>query len=92
MLNRLNSRLFAIGTVIASSALLVGCGGETLFGKMSRFSTNGLCAGIIVILDVIALVEVYGSNRSTGDKILWTLLIIFAPVIGCLIYYFFGRK
>ena len=92
MLNRLNSGLLSIGTVLASSALLMGCGGETLFGKMSNFWTNGLCAGVVVILDVIALVEVYGSNRSKGDIILWTLLIVFAPVIGCLLYYFFGRK
>ncbi len=92
MTSRLNTRLLAISTLFASSVLMMGCGGETLFGKMSHFWSNGICGGIIVILDVIALVEVYGSDRTTGDKILWSLLIIFAPVIGCLLYYFFGRK
>lgn len=92
MNNRTLSNVFAIGTVATMSILMMGCGGSTLFGRMSNFWQWGLCSGIVVILDVIALVEVLNSTRSTGDKLLWSVLIIFAPILGCLLYYFFGRK
>ena len=47
---------------------------------------------IILILDLIALVEIFGSSRGTGDKLLWALIIIFFPILGCILYYMMGRK
>ena len=52
----------------------------------------GCCGFIILILDIIALVEVVGSNRTTGNKVLWALIIIFFPLGGLIIYHLFGRK
>jgi len=34
------------------------------------------------------LIEAATRERSTGDKILWVLIIIFTHVIGALIYFF----
>lgn len=59
---------------------------------MANFWSYGLCSAVVVILDVVALLEVHRSDRKSGDKILWTLIIIFFPILGCIAYYFFGRK
>lgn len=71
--------------------LLAGCG-PNLVDRLGSFWSLGCCGGLIVILDVIALFELAGSARSTSNKVLWALLIVFFPVIGCVIYYFFGRS
>ena len=37
---------------------------------------------IILVLDIIAIVSILKSSADTGTKILWTLLVIFLPVVG----------
>lgn len=49
--------------------------------------------GVIhLILFVIAAVDILGSSKPIGSKILWLLLIFFLPVIGLIIYFLIGRK
>jgi hypothetical protein len=72
--------------------LLAGCGGAGLVDRIGNFWSYGFCSALVVVLDVVALMEVYKSDRSSGDKIIWTLIIVFFPVLGCVFYYFFGRK
>lgn len=74
------------------SILLTGCAGPTLFDYVFNFTSNGICWAIVIILDIIALVEVSGSSRSTGDKVLWALVIVFFPFLGCILYYLFARR
>lgn len=69
---------------------VAGCG-PNLFNRLGNFWSLSCCGGIVVILDIIALVELAGSAKSTGDKVLWALIIIFFPVLGCILYYFFAR-
>lgn len=47
---------------------------------------------IVLILDIWALVQIWGSGTSTGKKLLWTLLILFFPVVGFIIWWFAGPK
>ena len=75
---------------LLAAVVLSGCG-PNLFDRIGNFWTLGCCGTVIVILDVLALIELAGSARSTGSKVLWAMLIIFFPVVGCIIYYFFGR-
>ena len=70
--------------------MLAGCG-PNLFERVSNFWTLSCCGVVVVVLDILALIELAGSTRSTGSKVLWALLIILAPVLGCILYYFFGR-
>lgn len=77
--------------VAASSLVLAGCS-PNLFDRVANFWSLSCCGIVIVVLDIIALLELAGSNRSTGDKVLWALLIIFFPVGGLILYYFFGRR
>lgn len=49
--------------------------------------------GVIhLILFVIAAIDILGSNKSIGAKVLWMLLILLLPVIGLIIYFLIGRK
>lgn len=52
------------------------------------YSVIGL---IILVLEIMAIIEIVKSGKSTLEKLLWILLIIFAPVIGLILYYFLGR-
>lgn len=47
---------------------------------------------IIFVLDIWAILNIFGSNADTGKKILWTLLIIILPLLGLLIWWFAGPK
>lgn len=68
--------------------LLIGCG-PNLIDRVTG-PVGGICGLIIVILDIVALVGLWQSGRSTGDKVLWTLLIVFFPVGGLILYYIFA--
>jgi cytochrome bd-type quinol oxidase subunit 2 len=83
--------LLTVGLALVSTLLLAGCG-PNLFERISNFWSLSCCGVVIVILDVIALIELAGSSRSTGDKVLWALLIIFFPILGVILYYFFARR
>ncbi len=47
---------------------------------------------IILVLDIYAIIQIFGSSASTGSKILWTLLILLLPLVGLILWYFFGPK
>lgn len=53
---------------------------------------QGLIGLIILILDIVALVDLWKGAKDTGKKVLWSLLILIAPLIGLIIYYLLGRK
>lgn len=42
---------------------------------------------IIIILDIIAMINVFQQDWSIGKKILWIAIIYFLPFIGLLLYY-----
>jgi hypothetical protein len=45
-----------------------------------------------LILSIWAIINVFQSRESTGSKVLWTLGIIFFPLIGLLIWFFAGPR
>ncbi|QCO58015.1 PLDc_N domain-containing protein (plasmid) [Pseudorhodobacter turbinis] len=56
------------------------------------FEFSGIGGLIILVLDVWALLAIAGSNATMGRKVLWALLVIFAPVLGFIIWFFFGPR
>ncbi|MFA6044163.1 MAG: PLDc N-terminal domain-containing protein [Phycisphaerales bacterium] len=52
---------------------------------------GGILGLIHLVLFVIAAIEILGSNKSLGNKLLWLLLILFLPLIGLIIYFLMGR-
>jgi cytochrome bd-type quinol oxidase subunit 2 len=83
--------LLTVAVLGLMAVLLAGCTGDNLLEMFNRWETLGCCGLIIFILDIIAIVEVAGSNKDTGSKVLWILLIFFFPIGGLLFYYFLGR-
>lgn len=60
----------------------------------ARFNADGSLApwGIaLVILDIWAIVTIFGKSWDIGKKLLWAAIVFFFPFGGLLIYYFFGR-
>lgn len=45
---------------------------------------------IILVLDIIVIFQVLTGGGSAGYKLLWTLAILFLPVIGLILYFIFG--
>lgn len=84
------SRLLAAALFGLTTLLLAGCG-PNLFERIDNFWTYGCCGTLVIILDIIALLELAGSSRSLGNKVLWALIIIFFPVGGLLLYWFIAR-
>lgn len=53
----------------------------------------GVFIGIIIcIADLWAIVQTLQSPVSSGNKILWFLIIIILPVMGLLLWYFLGPR
>ena len=53
---------------------------------------GGVFGLIILILDIIAIIKVMNSGAGTGSKLFWTLLILFLPILGLLLWFFAGPK
>ncbi len=60
--------------------------------EMSMFELSGFGGLLILALDLWAIISVFGSTASTGKKVLWTLLIIFLPIIGFVLWLFLGPR
>lgn len=70
---------------------LTGCGGRNLVERITS-PRWGFCGTLVIVLDIVALVDVIGDDgRSTGNKVIWSLLIIFMPILGVLLYFFLGK-
>lgn len=53
---------------------------------------GGFFGLIILILDVWAIVKVSQSAASTGNKVLWIVLILLLPIFGLILWFFLGPK
>lgn len=51
------------------------------------FSILGI---LILILDIIAIISVLGSNASVLAKLLWVVIILALPVLGMILYFLLG--
>ena len=57
-----------------------------------RIEIGGLLGLIVLIADVWAVVHVFGSDRSVGAKVGWTVLILIFPILGFLIWLVSGPR
>jgi hypothetical protein len=53
---------------------------------------EGFFGIIILVLDIWAIINVFGSTASTGTKVVWTVAIILLPVIGFVAWLIFGPR
>jgi len=80
---------------VAALALLaftvVSCGGPNLVDRITT-PRWGFCGTLIIVADLVALVDLLGDDlRSTGNKVLWSLAIVFMPVLGVILYFVIGK-
>lgn len=52
----------------------------------------GIVGLLILVLDVVVLLKVWGGNGSAGYKLVWTLIILLLPLIGLLLYALLGQR
>jgi hypothetical protein len=53
---------------------------------------GGIGGLIVLIADVWAIVNIFQSRADTGSKVLWTVIVILLPVLGFILWFFFGPK
>lgn len=53
---------------------------------------NGLWGILVLIADVWAIVNISQSGASTGNKVLWIVIVIVLPLIGFLLWLLLGPK
>lgn len=53
---------------------------------------GGLFGLVILVLDIWAIINVVQSPVSTGNKLIWVLVIFLLPLIGLIIWYFAGPR
>ena len=47
---------------------------------------------ITVILYIIGVMDCLKSSKSTGQKVVWIIIILVLPILGYVIYHFIGKK
>jgi uncharacterized RDD family membrane protein YckC len=47
---------------------------------------------VVLVLDIIAWIKLFGGSSSTEHKLIWALVIFFLPVLGMLLYFLIGQK
>ena len=53
---------------------------------------EGLGGFIVLIADVWAIVNILQSSASTAAKVLWTVVVIVLPILGFILWFFFGPR
>jgi hypothetical protein len=53
---------------------------------------QGLGGLIVLIADVWAIVNIFQSGADSGKKVIWTVLVIILPVLGFILWLFFGPR
>ena len=52
----------------------------------------GIIGLVVLILDIIAIVSILGAKKTVSWKLLWTLLVLFLPVVGMILYFLIGKS
>jgi hypothetical protein len=60
--------------------------------EKKKMRYGGLGGLIVLVADVWAIVNIFQSGASTGDKVLWTVLVLVLPILGFILWYFFGPR
>jgi hypothetical protein len=53
---------------------------------------GGLWGLIVLVADIWAIVNIFQSGADTGNKVLWTVVVIVLPVLGFILWFFWGPK
>lgn len=86
----------AVQITVLVVVLLVGLPLLLLLGKLVLAALGALGAVILGLLPIAlwiaGLVSCLQSDKPTNTKLLWVIIIVIAPVLGALLWFFWGKK
>jgi hypothetical protein len=53
---------------------------------------GGLLGLVVLVLDIIAIIDLFKSSKDIGSKILWLILILLLPLVGMVLYFVVAKK
>jgi Phospholipase_D-nuclease N-terminal len=53
---------------------------------------GGLWGLIVLVADIWAIINIFQSSASTGNKVLWTVIVLLLPVLGFILWFIWGPK
>lgn len=53
---------------------------------------QGIFGVLVLLADIWAILNIFQSSSTTGSKALWILLVLILPLLGVIIWYFFGPR
>ena len=53
---------------------------------------NGLWGVLVLAADIWAIINIFQSSASNGNKVLWTVLVLLLPVIGLILWFLLGPR
>ncbi len=53
---------------------------------------KGLLGLVVLVLDIIAILDCWKSQKTTGKKAIWIIVILVLPVVGLITYFLIGKK
>jgi hypothetical protein len=53
---------------------------------------NGIIGLLILIGDIWAIMNIIRSSASNDKKIVWTVVVLILPLLGLILWFFFGPK
>ena len=55
-------------------------------------NVQSLLGLLILIADIWAIVSIFQSGATTGNKVLWIVLVLLLPVLGLILWFFLGPR
>ena len=55
------------------------------------FLFGGIFSLLWIVLIIYTLLDIFKSSIAQNSKILWIIVVLVAPILGSLIYLFWGR-
>ncbi len=59
---------------------------------MINVQVTGFFGLLLLVLDVYAVIKTVQSHANTLSKVLWVVLILLLPLLGFILWLFFGPK
>ncbi len=53
---------------------------------------NSLLGLVVLVLDIVALIDIFQSSMDTTRKVIWTIAVLLFPVVGMIVYFLIGKK
>ncbi|AQT61970.1 MAG TPA: PLDc N-terminal domain-containing protein [Cellvibrio sp.] len=57
-----------------------------------NIEVSGILGLILLICVVYAIVKTTQSNASTGNKVIWIVVLLLLPLLGFILWFLFGPK